>query len=162
MITIRLKGISPLVATILLIALTVAVAGIISIWANSFARSQTELVGEKSTISITCSYGNINMKNLRFQTASTRLAGTLENIGQISLGNISLSIVYQNASSQSVKLCNDPTGSVSCSVANLSLATAEQQAFNVTIWGSNYDSVKASTNCSSVSDTAQRGDISSS
>ena len=72
MMNVRLKGISPLVATVLLIAFVVAVAGLVATWVNSFTRSQTELVGQQSTLSITCSYGNINMKNLVFQSASTR------------------------------------------------------------------------------------------
>lgn len=154
------KGISPLVATVLLIAFVVAIAGLIATWVNSFARTQTELVGQQSTLSITCSYGNINLKDVRFQSAATRLAGTIENNGQIALGNITLSVVYQNATSQNVGLCSDPTGAVSCSVANLTLTVAQQAAFNVTIWGSNYGSVKVVSNCSSVGDTVSRGDIS--
>lgn len=159
-VNIRLKGISPLVATVLLISLVVAIAGIVSQWSNVFARDQTELVSEQATLSITCSYGNINLKDLRFQSASSRLSGSIENLGQIALGNVSLSILYQNASSQNVKLCNDPTGSVSCSVANLSLTVAERVGFNVTIWGSNYDTIRLSTNCTGVTDTATRGDVS--
>jgi FlaG/FlaF family flagellin (archaellin) len=156
----QLKGISPLVATVLLISLVVAIAGIVSQWSTIFAKEQTEIVTEQSKTSITCSYGNINMKDLRFQTAQSRLSGSLENIGQIALGNLTLSIVYQNASSQNVRLCNDPSGSISCSVANLSLSVAERVGFNVSIWGSNYDSIKVSTNCTGVTDSASRGDVS--
>lgn len=156
----QLKGISPLVATVLLISLVVAIAGIVSQWSNIFAREQTELVTEQSRTSITCSYGNVNMRNLQFQTTQSRLSGAVENIGQIALGNISLSIVYQNATSQNVKLCNSPSGSVSCDVANLSLSVAERTSFNVSIWGNNYDSIKLITNCTGVSDSASRGDVS--
>lgn len=161
-VTIRMKGVSPLVATVLLIAFVVAVAGIIAAWANSFATSQTQLVGQQSTTSITCSYGHVAVQSLKFQSASTRLAGTIVNTGTIALGNISVSVVYQNASSQNVNLCTDPSGSASCGVANLSLAVSDQAAFNVTISGSNYDSIKIKTNCSSVGVTAQRGDITAS
>lgn len=155
-----MKGISPLVATVLLIAFVVAIGGIILTWMNTFARTQTELVEEQASISITCSYGSINLKNPKFTSGTTRLSGTIENIGQIELGNITVSIVYQNATSQTIELCNSATGAVSCSAGNLSLGIAEQAAFNVTIWGSNYDEVKVSTNCSAVSDTVERGDIS--
>jgi len=160
MISARLKGISPLVATVLLIAFVVAVAGIIATWINGFARTQTQLVSDQSTLSITCSYGDVNMKNLVFQSASTRLAGSVENNGQIALGNLTLNIIYQNATSQVINLCTAAVGAASCSVSNLTLTVAQQTAFNVTIWGSNYDSVKMVTNCSTVSDSASRGDIS--
>lgn len=153
------KGISPLVATVLLIAFVVAIAGIISIWLNAFAREQTQLVGSRSETSITCSYGSINLKDAKFTAASTRLSGTIENIGQIALGNITLSIIYQNASAQTINLCSSTSGAVSCVAENLSLDVSEQSAFNVTIWGDNYESVKIITNCSAVSDTLQRGDI---
>lgn len=154
------KGISPLVATVLLIAFVVAIAGVIAAWLSGFAKSQTELVSSQSSLSVTCSYGSINMKSLKFTSSVSKLAGTLENNGQIPLGNITLSIVYQNATSQTIALCTDPTGASSCSVANLSLTVAQQAAFNVTIWGSNYDTFKAITNCTSVSDSADRGDVS--
>lgn len=157
-----LKGISPLVATVLLIAFVVAVAGLVATWVNGFTKSQTQLVSDQSTLSISCSYGGINVKNLVFQGATTQLAGVIENNGQVPLGNFTLSVVYQNATSQTIQICSAPSGSVSCPVSNLTLTTSQQAAFNLTIWGSNYNTVKVATNCSSVSDTADRGDITSS
>lgn len=154
-----LKGVSPLVATVLLIAFVVAVAGIIAAWTTGFAKSQTAVVEQQSTYAITCGYGSINMKSLVFQSSGSRLAGTIENNGQISLGNITLRIVYQNATSESVGLCSSATGAVSCSVGNLSMMPSDQSSFNVTIWGGNYDTVRITTNCSTVSDSASRGDV---
>ena len=154
-----MKGVSPLVATVLLIAFVVAVAGIIAAWTTGFAKSQTQVVEQQSTYAITCGYGSINMKSLIFQSASTRLAGTIENNGQISLGNLTLRIVYQNATSQSIPLCSSASGAVSCSSVNLSMMPSDQSSFNVTLWGSNYDSIRVTTNCSTVSDTAARGDV---
>lgn len=157
---IRMKGISPLIATVLLISLTVAVAGIVWAWSGPFFKDQTKRVSEQSDRTLFCSYGNINVKDLKFQSTQSRLSGNIENTGQIAVGNITISVVYQNSTSQTVKLCNDPTGSVSCSGGNLSLDIAERVGFNVSIWGSNYESIRVSTNCSQVSDTADRGDIS--
>ena len=117
------------------------------------------MVEQQTTYAITCGYGSINMKSLIFQSASTRLAGTIENNGQISLGNLTLRIVYQNATSQSIPLCSSASGAVSCSSVNLSMMPSDQSSFNVTLWGSNYDSIRVTTNCSTVSDTAARGDV---
>lgn len=155
----RFKGVSPLVATVLLIAFVIAVGGIVAVWANSFATSQTQLVGQQATISTTCSYGHIAAQNLKFQSASSRLSGTIVNTGTIALGNLTLNIIYQNATSQTIGLCTDPTGSASCSVGNLSLAVSDQVAFNVTIWGPNFESGKIRTNCSSSGFPFIRGDI---
>lgn len=154
-----LKGISPLVATVLLIAFVVAVAGILATWINTFAQEQTELVGDQSNIAISCSYGAVALKNMAFTSAESRLSGTIENNGQISIGGMSVSVVYQNATSQNIPLCNGQTGAVDCASANYTLPVAGQGSFNVSIWGSNYDSVKLITNCSSVSDSVERSDI---
>lgn len=153
------KGVSPLVATVLLIAFVVAVAGIIATWATSFAKDQTELVQEQSTLSITCGYGKVSMKDVSYSTSTGKLAGTIENKGSIALGTMRLGIVYQNASSQTVDLCSTSSGAVSCSTSNLSLTSAQLAAFNVTIGGANFDSVKLITNCTEASDTLERGDI---
>jgi flagellin-like protein len=157
---VRMKGISPLIATVLLISVTIAIAGIVWQWSGGFFQDQTERVSEQSDRTILCSYGSINVKDLRFQTTQSRLSGNIENTGQIAIGNVSISIVYQNSTSQTIKLCTDPTGSVSCTGGNLSLDIAERVGFNVSIWGSNYDSIRIGTNCTQVTDTADRGDIS--
>lgn len=151
------KGISPLIAVVMLIAFVVAVAGILMNWLSGFATQETELVQEKSETSITCSYGSVSAKSAEY--SDPRLSATVENTGQISIGNVTLSVVYQNATSQQVELCGSAGGAVSCSNSNLSLGVGEQESFNVTIWGSNYDSVKVITNCTGVGDELERGDI---
>ena len=47
-----MKGISPLVAAILLIAFTVAIGGIISIWLTGFARQQTAQVSSATQCAV--------------------------------------------------------------------------------------------------------------
>ena len=153
------KGISPLVATVLLIAFVVAVAGIIATWATGFTKDQTTLVQDQSTNQITCGYGKIALDDVKFASDSTTLSGIIENNGQIALGNMRVSVIYQNATSQTINLCDGVSGSVECSTANLTLTTAEQSTFNVTLWGANYDEIKISTNCTAASDTVERGDV---
>lgn len=159
LLTAAQKGISPLVATVLLIAFVVAVAGVIAAWSTTFAKEQTSLVGEQASLAVNCQYGKVNMKSLKFASASSTLGGIIENNGQISLGSMSLSVVYQNSTSEAIKLCNSSGRAVSCSAANLSLSASDLMVFNVSV-GSNYDSIKLSTNCTSASDSAERGDVS--
>lgn len=52
-----MKGISPLIATIILIALTIAIAGILGLWAASYVGTQTTQINKSSEeiITIECS-----------------------------------------------------------------------------------------------------------
>ncbi len=152
------KGISPLIATVLLISFTVAVAGIIATWITGFATTTSESVSKQSNNEINCAYGAINIRSLRY--ASPYLSGLIENNGQIDLGNISISIVYQNATSEKVSLCKSGMTGQSCSVSNLTLRVSEQQSFNFSLNGSNYEEIRVVSNCSNVVDTAKRVDVS--
>ena len=152
------KGISPLIATVLLIAFTVAVAGIIATWITGFATTTSESVSKQSSNEINCAYGAINIRSLRY--ASPYLSGIIENNGQIELGNISISVVYQNATSEKIQLCKSGITGQSCAVSNLTLRISEQQSFNFSLNGSNYDEIRAISNCSNVVDTAKRVDVS--
>lgn len=156
-IVIKFKGISPLVATVLLIAFTVAVAGIIATWLTGFTTTTTEIVGKRSETEVTCAYGSINLRSLKY--SNTYLSGAIENNGLITVGNISLIILYQNATSEKIGLCLSGGTHIRCSVGDMSLLVAEQKSFNVST-GSNYDEIKAITNCSNVVDTAKRSDVS--
>lgn len=151
------KGISPLVATILIIALTVGVVGIVAVWLTGFTRTTTDTVSTQSGRQIECSFGAVSVDNLKF--ANNFLSGRVENRGQIALGNISVNIIYQNASTEKFELCKSGSTATRCDGGNLSLLVSEQSSFNVTIGGSNYDTIRVFTNCTGVSDTAQRGDV---
>lgn len=154
-----MKAISPLIATVLLIAFTVAVAGIISTWLSSFTTTTTETVKKQSETQVTCVYGSINLKSLKYRTPY--LSGAIENNGQIAIGNITLNILYQNASSEKIGLCMFGNNTAAtCSVSNFSLSVSEYKSFNVSIGGSNYDEIRATTNCSNVVDTAKASDVS--
>lgn len=152
-----MKGLSPMIATILLIAFTVAVAGIMSVWISGFSTQTTQTVGDKASYEITCSYGAMTMQNLKYQ--EPRLSGIVTNHGQIAIGNLTLSIIYSNATFQRIELCTSGGNGVSCGVSNMSLIVGEQAAFNVTIMGSNYQTIRLASNCSNVVSTAERGDV---
>jgi flagellin-like protein len=152
-----MKGISPLVATVLIIAVTVGAVGIVSVWVTGFFRESSETVGSQSKTQIDCSAGAIGLTSLRF--ASNYLSGNFENKGLIVLGNISMNIIFQNASSEKFDFCTSGSNTVRCTTGNLSLLLSDEKSFNVTIGGSNYDTIRIFTNCTGVSDTARRGDV---
>lgn len=138
-----MKGVSQLITTILLIAFTLGVTGIISVWLTGFARTTTDTVGSQSTSQILCTYGGVALSNLKF--SSNMLSGDVENTRTITLGNITIEVLFTNASKQTQKLY-------------LSLAPREKNSFNFSS-SNNYNKIRATTNCSSVYDEADSSEV---
>jgi len=93
-----MKGVSPLLASILLIAFTLAVAVIIGTWFTSMSRQQTSAVGGSLNETVTCSKGILDIADIPNNTTVI-----IHNAGQIDLsGNFTLScgtnITYPNSS----------------------------------------------------------------
>lgn len=82
------KGVSPLIAAVLLIAFTMAVAAILTAWVTTFTQEQTDALGNKSEEQIDCSFGQISIfssdDNVNWVNAS------VENNGQKDFSNVSL------------------------------------------------------------------------
>ena len=152
-----MKGISPFIAVILLIAFTVAVGGIVSVWLSGFTRTTADTVSNQSSIQINCNYGGVSLKNLKY--ANGNITGKIENTGTISLNAIQVQTIFKNATSTKVALCGAPSAPFNCSSANLSLSAREASAFNISIGGSNYDDVRVITNCASVYDTVDASEV---
>ena len=146
-----MKGLSPLIAEVLLIAFVVGIGAIIITWVTGFTKSSTKTVSQQSNAQIACTRGSIKFLTnppLTYNTTSGNLTGTVENDGLIGLGNLRLQIIYNNSTLQEIPLSPSqvsPGGMVS---------------FNVRI-SSNYQLVKVMTNCTSpeVSDEATSSEI---
>ncbi len=57
-----MKGISPLVAAVLLIAFTVAIGGIISVWLTTFSKTATQQVQAATEYQIRCAVNRLSLK----------------------------------------------------------------------------------------------------
>lgn len=153
----REKGVSPLVATVLLIAFTVAVAGVVSTWLTGFTTTSTTTIGETATTELICSYGHVAVSDLIY--CSNRIAGVITNTGSITLGNITLQELFTNQTTSTFYLCKSGNSVVTCSGAsNLTLGARESTAFNITIGNSNYGTLRVITNCSSTFAEAKQAD----
>lgn len=84
------KGISPLIATIMLIAFTLIVAGILSGWATQFATTQR-------TIAQRCSEARIILQNGVYDSANQTLMLVLYNYGKVNM-NFRPIVTYINGS----------------------------------------------------------------
>lgn len=153
-----MKGLSPLVATVLLIAFTVGVGGIISVWISGFTQTSSGIVSKEGENQIICSNGAIDLSNLKY--CNNNISGIVKNNGRVALGNITLQVTNTNGSTTIVSLAlNDSSGGSGGNY--LALKPGQIFAFNQSISGvgANYDKIWVYTNCSTVTDLADRGDV---
>lgn len=135
------KGVSPLIASVILIAFVVAIAGIASTFFTSFSKKQKGKIGEKGNLTVECSMGVLNIQTDSVSTDNTTLSITIENNGRASLSDLKLTgynSTYANTSAASPS--SIPQGSVRTVSAD------------VVVKGLNKISVRAG-NCPGVEDT---------
>jgi len=89
------KGISPLVASVLLIAATMSIAGILAYWASSFARTQTEAFQNQS-ITNECNYADFKIYSCKYNSTSHTISMTLENSRDVELKDLNVQVFYTN------------------------------------------------------------------
>lgn len=154
-----MKGLSPLVATVLLIAFTVGVGGLISVWITSFTTTSSNIVSKEGEHQVLCSNGAIDITNLKYCSSLGNISGIIKNNGKITLGNITLQIIFNNGSVRSDSLNDSGTGGAS-SGNYLALKVGQVFSFNVSAGGGDYDKIWIYTNCSGVTDQAISGDVS--
>lgn len=147
------KGISPLIATVLLIAFTIAMAAIIGNWLPTFTSSHTDTITDKSDEELRCLYGGVTISDLQYCDAERNISGTVMNTRLVHLGSIALQIFFDNGSSVDFHLNNSGTSN------SMTLEPGEQDLFSDLKIGSNYDKLHLRTNCSSVYADATRGDV---
>ncbi|MEM7826610.1 MAG: archaellin/type IV pilin N-terminal domain-containing protein [Candidatus Aenigmatarchaeota archaeon] len=147
-----MKGISPLIAAVLLIAFTVSVSLIISGWFTSLTRSTTENISNRSAQSIECSYGGINIR--RPCKSGENITGIIENTGSVDLSNIGMEILYSNGSSRNYNYTQ-------LGFSSNSLLVGNQQYFNVELGASLSDIIliRVKTNCPQVDDEIESSTI---
>jgi len=144
------KGLSPFIATVLLIAFAIGVAAIFSGWMSSFTKETTEEVQARSEKRVTCSYGGIALEDLEYNKTIANFTGKVENTDLIALGNIDFEIFYDD----------DTRGKLDL---NMSLESGEKNTFNQNVIKMNtttYNKIRVITNCSNVYDEATSSDVS--
>lgn len=155
----KMKGLSPLVATVLLIAFTVGVGGIISVFVTGFTQSSSKTISTEGERQVICSNGAIDVTNLRY--CNNNISGIIRNTGRITVGNITVQTIFVNASSIEHRLNDSGTGGSSSGSA-LALRVGQVFSFNVSIGASSsgaYDRVYLYTNCTAVTDSAISTDV---
>lgn len=135
------KGVSTFVGVALLIAMTLAVAGIYSGWFMNFIKSTTNTIKQESDTKLVCNNGGISLDNLKYNQTSGILSGTVQNTDIIDLGGLGIEIFFTNSTRNVLSM-------------NTSLVPGEQQSFTSNISTTTYDRIRVKTNCSNVYDEA--------
>ncbi len=91
------KGISPLLATVMLIALTLSVAALLGSWFTSVTRTQTGIIGEDITTQINCSAALLEITDVTCSGNADNIKITITNLGNdIALYNFSTLVTLNN------------------------------------------------------------------
>jgi flagellin-like protein len=125
-----MKAVSPIVATVLLIALVIIIAGIINIWLSNFTKSTKDIKNEAET-QVGCSNAKVSFQTIKY--CNGYLSGVIYNEGMKDLGNLTIYILYQNGTQQKNDL-------------NLTLNAGYMDKFNITV-SRGYNLVELITNC---------------
>ncbi len=95
----RFRGLSPLIATVLLIAFTMAVAIILSNWVLDYSRTQTATLNEKGSKQVTCSSAWLDYESAIYNSTHKIFSTELINKGNVPLGGLKMIVIYNNGSS---------------------------------------------------------------
>jgi len=120
------KGISPLIASVLLIAFTVAIATLIMGWFSTITRSTTTTVGNKTSESVACSSAQISIEDIYIrQSLFANVTVIVKNTGYATIGINSLqNTTGQNFSTGFIAATSLPPGSiVTYNLTNVSMTT---------------------------------------
>lgn len=142
------KGISPLIASVLLIAFTVSVAMIVMGWFSSFVRTTTTNVSGVTETAIGCSSGIIEIDHIYIQNQTGSAWIVAKNSGQIALSVVG-SIINTTGG-----ICNSSTSGTNIpagSVGTLTLAGC--QGVNQS---TKFSSAILTTNCAGITDSTTR------
>jgi flagellin-like protein len=92
------KGVSPLVATVLLVAATMSIAGILAYWTSGFVKST---LPEINTTQEQCKYSGFKIYQCSYSNTTSQLLITLNNYKTIEVKNLVLYSFFSNGTTSS-------------------------------------------------------------
>lgn len=131
-----MKGISPLVAAVLLIAVTMTIAGMLAYWASSFVRTQTEQF-ENQTLTTECNFAGFKIYGCSYNSTSQEMTFILENFRSVTLRDLEAYIIYKNKTIANITL-------------NGTLEAGTMRSFRITGVSPDYNSLIIKTHCPDV------------
>lgn len=116
------KGISPLIAAILLIAFTITVATFLASWSTTFAKEQTEefsRAGEE--IASNCQQANLQVETAVYDSSDESITAVVWNMGRVELSNFEFLVYYSDVNISTLTPSN----------SNRTLSTGDFYTFTV-------------------------------
>lgn len=97
-----MKGLSPLIATVLLVALTLAVGALLGSWFTSMSKTQTEIIGESAKAQVNCTGALLDVVDVICSNSTQELRVVVSNLGDVELHDFSVLVridgtYYQNS-----------------------------------------------------------------
>lgn len=86
----RKKGVSPIIASVLLLAVSISIVGIFSGWAPNLVQGVTEETENNTYETLSCNEAGIEIRSAFYDTNSGDLTVSLRNTGPKNLPNISV------------------------------------------------------------------------
>lgn len=130
-----MKGISPFIATVLIISFTIGAGMLLGPWIYSLTQSQAGTVGQESETRLECNYGGIRIDDDTIKCSFTGnpdfLNFTIENTGTIDLYNFTCEI-YQNGVIYEYGVNNSINNQTFTSTSPLKSAQKRTVAVNIT------------------------------
>ena len=90
---VNMKGISPIVASVLLIAITMTIAGVLAFWSSTFVSQALPI--ENASIS-QCRVAQFEFVTCKYNSTSQIVVFSLNNVRTADLGNMTAFIEYAN------------------------------------------------------------------
>ena len=93
----KLKGISPIIASVILIAVTMTVAGVLAFWAAQFVRGKVKTF-EEQTAERECDFADFDIFSCTYDADKKSVSIILQNLRKVDLKNITAFVIYENDS----------------------------------------------------------------
>ena len=90
-----MKGISPLVATVLLIAITMTIAGVLAYWASGFVRSSLPASNQTQQVQ-ECSGENFDILSSNYNSSTSSLIVILQNKADTTVNIANATFIYSD------------------------------------------------------------------
>jgi len=91
-----MKGVSPMIAVVLLIAITVLLSGVIFGWIKLFSFTETEKISNRTEGLTSCSGSAINIDDVYLDFGANKSRATVRNTGQLTERIISAQLLNTN------------------------------------------------------------------
>lgn len=148
------KGISSMMAAILLVIAVIVVATIVGTYLPQLPKTSATVVGQNNA-QVICGTGAISLTDIHF--CNNAISGYVANTGNIPLGDITLTLSYTNITFERIYLSQSGSAlnasSTCCS--DLAMLPNDKFFFTFPVGGSNYDTLSVSTNCTNPEVSAQ-------